>query len=241
MQLTPRTLGMALGACLAGGLVLGIAGTLSPSIAVAGAPAQPTNSASTYSAAELGDAQSTFASDSPTSSPSPSAPASSSSIPFSDSASTSGGDFSSPTPSTIAASARANASQGTARANQTTARPLGKPRAEEPIAAPTPQVKTTPSRAPRPTIKLTKPEPSGGWSTPQLAVGVVNIAPPKLTSGERPSMTVMCSPSIACVATGSSLSIGPDAQRVTVTWSSPNGGHWTAWTASSTYSAHVGG
>ena len=236
MQLTPRTLGMALGACLAGGLVLGIAGTLSASIAVASAPTQPASSPSSYSAAVLGDAQSTFTGTSPSATPLQSSAVPPTSTPIPESATKSSADSASPTPSTITTTAPANESPEPARAKRPNARPL----AEGTIAVPKPPA-TTPLQPPKPTSKLEKPEPSSSWSAPNLAVGVINIAPPKLTSGARPSVTVMCSPSAACGAAGNSLTIDPEAQRVTVTWSTPRKGRWAPWVAIRAYSAHAGG
>ncbi|MDA2986528.1 MAG: hypothetical protein O2789_02225 [Actinomycetota bacterium] len=62
-----------------------------------------------------------------------------------------------------------------------------------------------------------------------------------MSSGQRADVTVMCTPSTACGASGSSLNITPDAISVSVTWSLPANGQWRSWAMTQTYSAvHAG-
>ena len=57
MHLTPRTLAMALVACVAGGLVLGIAGMVSPTSAATPPASSLATPASSATVADLGDTQ----------------------------------------------------------------------------------------------------------------------------------------------------------------------------------------
>ena len=70
-----------------------------------------------------------------------------------------------------------------------------------------------------------------------LGVGETNIAAPKLSSGARADVTVMCTPSAACSAAGSFVTITPEASMVSVTWSAPARNNWRSWTVSRSYKA----
>jgi hypothetical protein len=72
----------------------------------------------------------------------------------------------------------------------------------------------------------------GGWSAPVLQVGVNHVRPPLLTSGAAVQVTVACSPSSACIVSGSDLLIDPTAASVTVTWSAPARTGYRAWSVS---------
>jgi hypothetical protein len=72
----------------------------------------------------------------------------------------------------------------------------------------------------------------GGWSAPALRVGANDVRPPSLTSGARVQVLVACSPSRACVVSGSDLVIDPAAESVTVTWSAPARAGYRAWSVS---------
>ena len=64
-----------------------------------------------------------------------------------------------------------------------------------------------------------------------------SIAPPLLTSGVIPFVTVMCSPSRACNLAGDTLTITEGAQQVTVEWHAPADDGWRAWNAARTFNA----
>ena len=73
MQLTPRTLTLTLGACLAGGLVLGVAGAIGPAVSASSAAPEPTATVANFPQAELGDSEISFPSPTPSPSERPAA------------------------------------------------------------------------------------------------------------------------------------------------------------------------
>lgn len=237
MQLTPRTLGMALGACLAGGLVVGVATVFSSSVGSTDPGQDSAASSPAYSEAELGDVQVTFPTptmslDAPTSAPNPSLAPPSSPLPTAT--------------STIASAPPSPAPRATPTASRATkaASRSGKP---EPIAThtSTPEIPTQPL-VPRPktnaaSVHRSKPQPLHHWMPPHLGVGVTDISAPALSSGGRVHVTVMCTPSTACDVNGSALMINSEATRVSVTWSAQFVDRWRAWTASTSYRPRASG
>jgi hypothetical protein len=83
----------------------------------------------------------------------------------------------------------------------------------------------------------TNPQPLDGWQAPDLGVGVTNVGAPRLSSGRRAAVTVMCTPSSACDGAGSSLTITPEASSVSVTWNAPEQGKWRSWSLTRVYGA----
>ena len=77
------------------------------------------------------------------------------------------------------------------------------------------------ARSIKPRTRAKTPDEIGGWVAPRLRLGDTSIAPPLLTSGVIPFVTVMCSPSSACNLAGDTLTITEGAQQVTVAWHAP--------------------
>jgi len=69
----------------------------------------------------------------------------------------------------------------------------------------------------------------GGWTAPVLNPGTVSLRAPKITSGQRVTLTVACSPSANCVINGDQLTI-TEGTQVTVTYSAKATSTHTAWT-----------
>lgn len=243
MQLTPRTLTLALGACLGGGLVLGTAAAVSPAVGASSASPGPTASTTNYSPAELGDAEVSFPSPTTSASPRSAAP---SQLP-----SRTDGHSASPVTSTEKSTIEVPVPTPTVDATATPL-PTSAARAPRPTAVPaqTPSPKPRPARttpdpgnpvsSSRPHVQQgavtrSTPEPLDGWRAPHLGVGVTNIGAPRLSSGWRANVTVMCTPSASCSASGSSLTIMPDASQVWVTWSAPASDKWRSWAATRSY------
>ena len=238
MQLTPRGLVMAGTAMLVGGAVFGILTSLAPTATVT--DPTPTPSASTsWSDAELGDQVTTYPSSgsaSPTTAssntPAPaSEPALQTPTPTMSSTPSTSASLTEPAPSSSALPSTTTriTPQATPRSTpRATARPTTSPRPAR-TATRLPAARPTP-RAPRPTTKASGPR--GGWSAPVLLAGVNDVRPPSLTSGARVQVTVACSPSRACIVSGSDLTIDPAAESVTVTWSAPARAGYRAWSVS---------
>jgi hypothetical protein len=233
MQLTPRTLGMVLGACLAGGLVLGIATVVSPPIEAGTPTPQSTAPTTGFSAADLGDAQVSFpdATTGPGSPPAEPDKAASSPV-------ASGPPLVAPiTPTTTPGPSPA---WWTPSATTVEAPATRKPRSSrsKPATSATARPGSTSKRlhagAPR-AVRRSTPAPLHGWAAPGLGRGVTDISAPRLSSGARARVTVMCSPSTACAVSGSSLTIGPEASEVRVTWSVAATSTWWSWSASRSY------
>jgi len=215
---------MAVDACLAGGLVLGVAGAVGSGVAVGAA--QPEASPTPTSPADaLGDIEITF--------PSPSAPP----------ISVDPGAIASPAPRpTPSASVPPREStpvpevipedpaprRASAAPNRSPRPPASKPAAPQP-----PAVRPTARPEPSP---IKKQSPRGNWQPPALGIGVTNIGAPRLASGARAEVTVLCIPSVACSPQGSSLTITAEAETAVVTWSAPASRGWQAWHADSVYS-----
>ena len=235
MQLTPRTLGMALGGCLAGGLVVGVATVISPSIGITQPTPEAGSSLPAYSEAELGDMQVTY----PTPSMRVAAPTSTPVVPTAASASplpTTTPTFAS-SPPRLKAMAPPTASEVTEAA---TSRHKPEP---TPMHTSTSSISTPlPAAAPKPKVhaapvQRSNPKPLHHWKPPHLAVGVTDISAPALSSGAGVHVTVMCTPSTGCTATGRSLTVTPDALRVSVTWSARPVSRWRAWSDTSAYTS----
>ena len=238
MQLTPRGLVMAASALLVGGAVFGVIGTLAPSPTVAGPNPTPSGSAS-WTDAELGDQVTTYptsGASSPTIATSP-ASASASALPATvppTSVPTPTTSVSAPLP-TPAPSATASSPRPTDTARTAAhATPRATPRA---TASPRPIPTTTRRPAPRPAPRAPRQTAKaaaarGGWSAPALHIGANDVRPPSLTSGASVQVTVACSPSRACLVSGSDLVIDPIAESVTVTWSAPARSGYRAWSVS---------
>lgn len=225
VQLTPRSLVMACGAMLVGGVAFGVITTLAPRSSVA--DSSPSSSpAATWSDVELGDRVSTYSTGSPAamSSPTPSAitlTATPSALPAATASTPAAGTSPVPTaePSAAGSSAPAPVTPRPA--------PPATPRA---TTAPRPIPTATHRPNPRPTPHTAKPAVvRGGWSAPTIQVGVNDLRPPSLSSGASVQVTVGCSPSRACIVSGSNLVIDPAASSVTVTWSAPAGAGYRAW------------
>ena len=228
MHLTPRTLAMALAACVAGGLVLGIAGMVSPtSAATPPAPASASASASSLatpasSAAvvDLGDALVSY----PLSTP--------------------------PVGEATGGAAVASASPGVSLPSAVGTPPAPPSMSAIPAPSPTSTRPTPPATPParanatdgkarsiKPRTRARTPDEIGGWVAPRLRLGDTSIAPPLLTSGVIPFVTVMCSPSSACNLAGDTLTITDGAQQVSVAWHAPADDGWRAWNAARTFNA----
>jgi|GEM_PF-3056462 len=239
MQLTPRTLSMALGACLAGGLILGVMAVISPTVGATSPGPEAPGAASAYSQADLGDVQISFPTPEmnvATSMPIPTPSATSPSIPRP--AATTIGASARPSP---APTATPNTSSVTTAANSGD---IAKPSGTQP-AAPT-RTDTPAKQTPRPKVKApaalrSAPQPLHSWKPPHLGLGVTDISTPSLSSGARVHVTVMCTPSTGCTATGRSLTVTPDALRVSVTWSARPVSRWRAWSDTSAYTSPAKG
>jgi hypothetical protein len=57
----------------------------------------------------------------------------------------------------------------------------------------------------------------GGWTPPVVNPGTVSLRAPQITSGQRVTLTVACSPSVNCVINGDQLTI-TEGTQVTVTY-----------------------
>lgn len=233
---------MALGACVAGGFVLGVAGMISPSLAATGTSAMAVEPNERHASALLGDAQVSFPDISASPEASMAAPtidvvhpvepqAVSSVTP---SAEPSSSTPSPPDPSVPATTTRAETPRA-ARASE--ARPARSIEKRPEVGTPF----TRASAPPEPRAQRAATEILDGWTTPRLAVGLIDISPPRLSSKADVNVTVMCSPSTSCVAAGNSLTISQDAQRVTVTWNAPTQDRWRAWSASAAYTRSTAG
>lgn len=224
MQLTPRTLAMAVGACLAGGIVLGVAGVIGSSVA-AGAHQLEASPTTTSPAGALGDSAITFPAPSETSA---------TANPRADALST---ELPTPIPSatTPASTPRPKATTPDPSTSAKASAPTQRPR-PEPKKSTSPQAQSSSaSTAPEPTTRKVQ-SPRGSWQPPTLGIGVVNIGAPRLASGARPDVAVLCIPSTSCSAQGSSLTITAQADTVVVTWTAPASREWRAWHADSIYS-----
>jgi hypothetical protein len=237
MQLTPRTLTLALGACLAGGLVLGVASVIGPAVSASSAAPEPTATVANFPQTELGDTEISFPS--PTSSPSERPAAAS--LPPSPNTGWSPSPVNSP--ATLGDPNRFSSPAATATA---TPAPIVTPEAtalETTRITPKVEHPLKPeegSSNPGPATWST-PAPLAGWHPPRLGVGETNIAAPKLSSGGRADVTVMCTPSAACSAAGSFVTITPEASMVSVTWSAPARNNWRSWAVSRSYKAPPAG
>ncbi len=220
MHLRPRTLAMALVACIAGGLVLGVASMVSPTSAAS----PPTPSLATPEAnstvADLGDAQVTY----PLSTPP---------------VDTAIGGV--PVTSAPSASAMPSATHTTSPSPSPTTAPIPNTQStrSNPSATPPTRANATDgeTRAAKPRTRAKTPDEIGGWVAPRLRLGDTSIAPPLLTSGVIPFVTVRCSPSSACNLAGDTLTITEGAQQVTVAWHAPADDGWRSWNATRTYNA----
>ena len=235
MQLTPRTLAMALGACIVGGLLLGIIGIVTPSLTSASASLSGTV-AKKMPAADFGDVRVTYPSSSPLIDSSPvvhteSTPDAAPQPPTP----TATPSFSAP-PGTTVDSGASGLAFATTRAKPD---PNGTPRGPRETSADPARPKSSDrtSQLPKPRTTALSPRAMNNWVAPKLGIGVTHIDAPRLSSGAKASVTVMCLPSSACEASGTALTISPAAQRVTVTWSVPAGEEWRAWSVTRTYIA----
>ena len=241
MQLTPRTLAMALGACMAGGLVLGVAGMVSPSLAATGTPVAAVDPHEGQASTVLGDAQVSF----PEISASPEASMAASTFgvvhPVESQAVASVSPSVEPSNTAPSPSGASIPATTTAETPRTTRSPEARPVRSIPKQ---PEIGTPLTKASAPTelrMQRAATEVLDGWSAPHLAVGPIDISPPRLTSKAKVNVTVMCSPSASCAAAGNSLTISQDAQRVTVTWNAPTQDRWREWSASAAYTRPTAG
>ena len=225
MHLTPRTLLMALTACLLGGLVLGGVSSLA-SAAMPPAPAPALPSPLGYSEADLGDAEITMPTTSPTVSV-PTEPPTQALV----SPSASGPTVPIAPPPTSPGTASPRASKDV----RSTTKPPVPPSADS-----SPASRTTPTHSlgvpfdrQSGSRAVARPRTLDGWKPPVLHVGTNDVVTPRLSTGGTVAITVMCSPSSACSLGGGTLEIGTDARAVTVTWSSVRSTRSAGWSASS--------
>ena len=224
MHLTPRTLAMALAACVAGGLVLGIAGMVSPTSAAtppAPAPAWSlATPASNAAGVDLGDALVSY----PLSTP-----------PVDEA--TGGVPVASASPGVSLPSAV----ESPPASPSMSAIPAPRPTSTRPTPPATPPARANSTdgeaRSIKPRTRAKTPDEIGGWVAPRLRLGDTSIAPPLLTSGVIPFVTVMCSPSSACNLAGDTLTITEGAQQVTVAWHAPADDGWREWNSARTFNA----
>jgi hypothetical protein len=225
---------MAIGACLAGGLVLSAAMTFGPSL---GSPSS-TPSTAHFDEAALSDSQVSFPM--PTTTPNPAVampsatPTAESLVPVATSASAEAAASTSPSPSSIAPE----------QLRAEVADPLPEPsRSAQLHSTPSPagsKTETTsgrPLQSPRPAVPAAVPVPLNGWAPNRLHVGANDVSVPKMSTSAKVTVTIMCSPSAACQMSGSSLMIDPSASQVAVTWRSPGNRRSKAWSTSRTLSA----
>ena len=220
MHLTPRTLAMALAACVAGGLVLGIAGMVSPTSAATPPAPSLATPASSDAGVDLGDALVSY----PLSTP-----------PVDEA--TGGAAVASASPSVVLPGAVGTPTASPSKSSIPTPSPTST--RPTPPATPLARASTTGGepRSIKPRTRARKPDEIGGWVAPRLRLGDTSIAPPLLTSGVIPFVTFMCSPSSACNLAGDTLTITDGAQQVTVEWHAPADDGWRAWNAARTFNA----
>ncbi len=232
---------MALGACMAGGLVIGIAGMVSPSLAATGASSHAEVSASDHPSDDLGDTQVSYPTTSTSPEPSLYATPAISEFPAAtrpvETVPTSVAPSSPPSASPEPSISRP-AKVETPRPARSTESPPARTIPNRPDLG-TPFVNTT--APPEPRRQRAATETLGNWTAPHLAVGLVDISPPKLSSKAKVNVTVMCSPSTSCIASDNTLTINKEAQHVTVTWNAHGGDQWRAWSASASYARPAGG
>lgn len=242
MQLTGRSLIMALAACVVSGAVFGVVTSLAhaqqPSTPqTVSAPSTPPL-ASTTGPTELGDEIASYPlpTTSATASPSSASEASSTSLPTLNAVTPTA------TPSAVLTSAPAPVVAGP------TQRPAGQPSAASRRSRP-PDPGPATSRPPagdpgaplaaattsRPTPKVTRPV--NGWHPPVLQVGDNDISAPALSSGADVGMVIGCSPSSACILVGETLTITADSLAVNVSWSAPRTRGFPGWQATVDWSA----
>jgi cytoskeletal protein RodZ len=107
--------------------------------------------------------------------------------------------------------------------------------AEAETATPTPTSKPKGTKTPEPPVmnepKIVKKTSQvvGGWTPPVVNPGTVSLRAPQLTSGQRVTLTVACSPSANCVINGDQLTI-TEGTQVTVTYRAKATGTHRAWT-----------
>lgn len=247
MQLTGRGLGLALGACIVAGLGFGVVTTAVAGVAgSAPAPAATPSGSSPVDAAGLGDEVATY----------PLPVASSPTVTTPPSTAVPGPTLRLTPPPTLSASAVAptpTPTVSTVPATATTATPTvthtqparvttvdkGHPPRTLPSMAPSAPWHAT-SAHPSPASPSQSPgvtRPTGGWHPPALGVGAHDVTPPQLTSGADVGMVLLCSPSTACDLAGGTLTIGPNATSVSVSWSAPAARGHRAWQASTEWYA----
>lgn len=240
MQLTPRGLVLTGSAMLAGGLALGVITTLAPSPASTSTSPSPSPSLSpSWSDADLGDQVISYPAGPPAPTGAPPVAMSAAAPEPSAATSTPSPVPSQPTaPATAGSPAPAPAGTSPSPAPRPASRPSPRPTAHA-TTPPAPMATRPPS--PRPSSRPSSRPPReterpvvvrGGWSAPSLRVGANDLAAPALSSGARVQVTVACSPSRACVVSGSDLLVDPVASSVTVTWSAPARAGYRAWRVS---------
>lgn len=211
MHLTPRQLGLAVAATLAGCTVLGVMTSLD--LAGAVSADTPTSSSAAPSPVEPAAPIVPTPASSPAAPPTPTPAALPTPSP-------------SPSPSIVSTPTLAPVPSPSMTATPTVkASPPAKPltaRASGRTSAPIPPRRPV---APRRTTAL------GAWRAPVLRVGSNTITRPRLTSGAPVSVTVACSPSVGCSMSGAHLQVQAGTS-VTVTWTAPSRSGYTRWTVS---------
>jgi outer membrane biosynthesis protein TonB len=121
----------------------------------------------------------------------------------------------------------------TAEAETATPTPTSEPKATATPAAPkiekvTPPVVTEQVVNEPKTVKKAT-QVVGGWTAPVVNPGTVSLRAPQISSGQRVTLTVACSPSVNCVINGDQLTI-TEGTQVTVTYRAKATGTHRAWT-----------
>jgi hypothetical protein len=244
MQLTGRTLVLALGACLVSGAAFGLVTSIAGDAPRPPTPAESDTRAPASHSENLGDEVNTFPLDpspppdaritDPTASPLAAESATATAIPTRE-----------PTPeSTVAPSTPT-------RSPEAVTTPEAHPQPSS--AQPTPGVRITtratrpprdtarpthtPARGPKPSVSPAATRPLDGWHPPALHVGANDIAPPRLSSGADVGIVIGCSPAAECSVHRSTLVLSPSTLSVSVTWSAPGSRGFTSWSDEALWTA----
>ncbi|MCF8526872.1 MAG: hypothetical protein K9G80_05095 [Candidatus Nanopelagicales bacterium] len=226
MNLTPRTLGLAVAATVTGCTVLGIMTSLDLASAhpnAHNAPAAGPATALPSLAAALGDSAVTATEiASPPREASPTA-----TVPGPPTESASASDDRVPSPGDTTPDGPSPTPARTAAPRPTPTPPP--PPSTTPAARPAPAASPSASRPRRPVIRRTTVRNS--WQAPVLQAGATTLTVPRLTSGAPVAVTVACSPRSGCVIAGPQLQVATGTS-VTLTWTAPARPGYTAWRTS---------
>jgi hypothetical protein len=244
MQLTGRTLVLALGACLVGGAAFGLVTSIAGAAPRPAAPVESVAASPASHSQNLGDDVATFPLD-PSPSPDAQIIATSASPVAVESTTPTASPSREPTPKSMATNvtpAHSPRPVSTSPSHPQPASAQSTPGVRiTQGATPPPRNAAPPShtsaRAPKPSVSPAATRPLDGWHPPALHVGANDIAPPPLSSGADVGMIIGCSPSAACSLDGGTLTIEPDAAAVNVSWSAPRTRGYLDWQASVDWAA----